>query len=160
VDAESAGWGSAQTLILTPVALLLLSAFVVIERRQAAPLVPFGIFRLQTLRGANIVGLLVGAALFSMFYFISLYLQRVLGLDALETGLAYLPLALTIIVAAGVASQLVTRIGFKLTLIIGMLFVAAGLAWFSRVSPGARGAPTSSARRSWRRSAWASRSSR
>lgn len=135
VDAESAGWGSTQTLVLAPVALGLLAAFVAIEGRQRDPLVPFGIFRLRTLRGANLVGVLVGMALFSMFFFISLYLQLVLGMDALEAGLAYLPLALTIIVAAGIASNLVTRLGFKPMLIVGALFVAAGLAWFSQVSP-------------------------
>ncbi|MEP6954430.1 MAG: MFS transporter, partial [Solirubrobacteraceae bacterium] len=75
-------------------------------------------------------------SLFSMFFFISLYLQQVLGYDALKAGFAYLPLALTIIVSAGLASVLVTRLGFKIVLTAGMLFVAAGLAWFSRVSPG------------------------
>ncbi|MTD43570.1 DHA2 family efflux MFS transporter permease subunit [Conexibacter sp. W3-3-2] len=134
VDAESAGWGSTQTLVLIPAALAILAAFVVIETRQSSPLVPFSIFRLKTLRGANIVGLLVGMGLFSMFYFITVYMQFVLGKDALATGLAYLPLALTIIFAAGAASQLVTRIGFKNTLMIGLLLVGAGLFWFSRVS--------------------------
>lgn len=134
VDAESAGWTSTQTLVLIPVALALLAAFVLIELRQSSPLVPFTIFRLRTLRGANIVGLLVGMGLFSMFYFITVYMQFVLGKDALATGLAYLPLALTIIFAAGAASQLVTRIGFKPTLMIGLFLVGAGLFWFSRVS--------------------------
>ncbi len=134
VDAEQAGWASTQTIVLGAVSAALLAAFVVVERRAREPLVPFTIFRLRTLRGANIIGLLVGAGLFSMFFFISLYLQLVLGMDALEAGLAYLPLALTIIAAAGIAAQLVTRIGFKPTLILGALFVAAGLFWFSRVS--------------------------
>jgi predicted MFS family arabinose efflux permease len=73
-------------------------------------------------------------SLFAMFFFISLYLQQVMGYSALRTGFSYLPLALTIIVSAGVASQLVTRIGFKPTLILGLFFVAGGLLWFSRVS--------------------------
>jgi len=114
------------------VSLLLLAVFVLIELRSRLPLVPFSIFRLRTLRGANAVALLVAMSLFSMFFFISLYLQQVLGYDALKTGFAYLPLALTIIVSAGIASALVTRIGFKIVLTVGMLFVAAGLAWFSR----------------------------
>jgi predicted MFS family arabinose efflux permease len=71
-----------------------------------------------------------------MFFFISLYMQQVLGYDALKAGISYLPLALTIIVSAGVASALVTRIGFKITLVVGMLFVTAGLLWFAQVSPG------------------------
>jgi EmrB/QacA subfamily drug resistance transporter len=136
VDANSAGWGSAQTLGLGAAALVLLGSFVAIELRQRHPLVPFSIFRLRTLRGSNVVGLLIGMSLFSMFFFISLYVQQVLALDALKAGVSYLPLALTIIVSAGVASQLVTRVGFKPTLIAGMLFVAAGLVWFSQVSPG------------------------
>jgi EmrB/QacA subfamily drug resistance transporter len=136
VDANDAGWGSTQTVGLLALAVALLGSFVAIELRSAQPLVPFGIFRSRTLTGANVSGLLIGASLFSMFFFISLYLQQVLGYDALKTGFAYLPLALTIIVAAGVASQLVTRFGFKPILITGMLFVAAGLIWFSQVSVG------------------------
>jgi EmrB/QacA subfamily drug resistance transporter len=136
VDAESAGWGSTQTVVLLAAAALLLGAFVLIESRQRAPLVPFSIFRLRTLTASNAVAILIGMSLFSMFFLISLYMQQVLGYDALKAGLAYLPLALTIIVSAGVASQLVTRFGFKPILITGMLFVAAGLIWFSQVSVG------------------------
>ncbi len=135
VDAVNVGWGSAATLVKLAAAALLLIAFVVIEHRERWPLMPFSIFRLRTLRGANIVGLLVGMSLFSMFFFISLYLQDVLGFSPIKTGLSYLPLAVMIIISAGVASNLVTRIGFKPTMIAGLLFVAAGLAWFSRVSP-------------------------
>lgn len=136
VDAEQAGWTSTQTLGLGALALVLLAAFVAIEQRRERPLVPFSIFRLRTLRGANLAGLFVAASLFSMFFFISLYLQRVLGYDALEAGLAYLPLAVLIILAAGAGSALVTRVGFKPTFIAGLLFTASGLLWFSQVSPG------------------------
>jgi EmrB/QacA subfamily drug resistance transporter len=135
VDANSAGWGSFQTIGLFALSAALIASFVVIELRSSAPLVPFRIFRLRTLTGANVVGLLVGAALFSMFFFISLYMQQVLGFSPIKAGLSYLPLALTIIVAAGVASQLTTRLGFKPILVTGMAFVAAGLLWFSQVSP-------------------------
>ena len=110
--------------------------FLFIESRQRHPLMPFSIFRLRTLRGANVIGLLLGMSLFSMFFFISLYMQQVLGYEPLEAGLAYLPLATLIILSAGAASQLVTRVGFKPTLIAGLLFVAAGLVWFGQVSPG------------------------
>src|SRR3954466_2877316 len=136
VDANSAGWGSGQTIGLGAIALALLGGFVVWEGRASSPLVPFSIFRLQTLRGSNVVALLIGASLFSMFFFISLYLQQVLHYDALEAGFAYLPLALMIIVSAGVASQMVTRVGFKPTLLVGMAFIVGGLLWFSQVSPG------------------------
>jgi EmrB/QacA subfamily drug resistance transporter len=134
VDATDAGWGSTQTLGLLALSAALIAAFVAIELRSDAPLMPFRIFRLRTLTGANIVGLLVGASLFSMFFFITLYMQQVLGYSAIKAGLSYLPLALTIIAASAIASQLVTRIGFKPVLAAGMAFIAAGLVWFSQVS--------------------------
>jgi EmrB/QacA subfamily drug resistance transporter len=135
VDAVNAGWGSTQTIGLIAIAVALIAGFVAIELRTPSPLVSFGIFRLRTLTGANTVALLVAMALFAMFFFVSLYMQQVLGYDALKAGLAYLPLAFGIIVSAGVASQLVTRVGFKPTLIAGLLLTAAGLIWFSQVSP-------------------------
>ena len=134
VDANNAGWGSTQTLALGALSVVLLVAFVLIERRTRYPLVPFSIFRLRTLRGANVIGLLLGMALFAMFFFISLYMQQVMGYEPLKAGLAYLPLAGLIIVSAGGASQLVARFGFKPVLIAGMLLIAGGLFWFSHVS--------------------------
>jgi EmrB/QacA subfamily drug resistance transporter len=134
VDATEAGWGSGQTLGLLAAVAILLAAFVAIELRSDAPLVPFRIFRLRTLTGANVIGLLIGASLISMFFFITLYLQQVLGYSAIETGLAYLPLALTIVVVAGVASQLVTRIGIKPVLMLGMTAIGVALIWFSQIS--------------------------
>jgi|SRR5881394_81795 len=136
VDATSAGWGSTQTIGLIALSLLLVVAFVAIELRATKPLVPFSIFRIRTLTGANVVGLLVGASLFSMFFFISLYMQQVLGYSAIHAGLSYLPLALVIMASAGVASQLVTKLGYKPVLAAGLLFIVIGLTWFSRVSVG------------------------
>jgi EmrB/QacA subfamily drug resistance transporter len=136
LDASSAGWGSTKIVSLLALSVVLIGAFVVIELRSHAPLVPFRIFRLKTLTGANVVGIMLGASLFSMFFFISLYMQQVLGYSAIHAGLSYLPLALMIIVAAGLGSALVTRFGFKPILAAGMLFVAAGLAWFSQVTVG------------------------
>ncbi len=136
IDASSAGWESTKTLGLIALSLLLLAAFVAIELRSRKPLVPFSIFRIRTLTGANVVGVLVGGSLFSMFFFISLYMQQVLGYSAIHAGLSYLPLAVTISVAAGIASQLVTKLGYKLVLAVGLLFIVAGLLWFSRVSVG------------------------
>jgi EmrB/QacA subfamily drug resistance transporter len=133
VEAVNVGWGATRTIVCLIVAVLLLIAFVAIELRRRDPLVPFSIFRLRTLRGANIVGLLVGMSLFSMFFFISLYLQDVLGYSPIQTGIAYLPLAVGIIISAGLASALVTKLGFKTPLIVGMVFIAGGLIWFSRV---------------------------
>ena len=138
VDAVNAGWGSTTTILRLAGAAALLIAFVLIESRSRDPLMPFSIFRLRTLRGANVVGLLIGMSLFSMFFFISLYLQDVLHFSPIKTGISYLPLAVGIIVAAGVASQLVTRFGFKPPLIAGLLLIAGALAWFSQV-PGTGG---------------------
>jgi EmrB/QacA subfamily drug resistance transporter len=133
VDAVNVGWGSAATLGKVGAALALLAAFIVIESRRRAPLMPFSIFRLRTLRGADIVALLIGMSLFSMFFFVSLYMQQVLHFSPLKAGLSYLPLAVGIILSAGAASALVTRFGFKPVLLTGLLFVAAGLLWFSQV---------------------------
>jgi EmrB/QacA subfamily drug resistance transporter len=136
VDAESAGWGSGQTIGLLAAAIALLGVFTAIELRSHAPLVPFGIFRRRTLTGANVVGLMVGGSLFAMFFFITLYMQQVLGYSPIKAGLSYLPLSVAIIVSAGVASQLVTKIGFKPVLAVGLVLIAGGLVWFSRVSVG------------------------
>jgi EmrB/QacA subfamily drug resistance transporter len=136
LDASSSGWGSTKIVTLLVTSAVLIAIFVAVELRSKAPLVPFRIFRSRTLTGANVVGLLLGASLFSMFFFISLYMQQVLGYSAIHAGLSYLPLAVTIIVAAGLGGQLVTRFGFKPILAAGMLFVAGGLLWFSQVSVG------------------------
>ena len=137
VDAVNSGWGSTTTLLRLAGAAILLIAFLSIELRARNPLMPFSIFRLRTLRGANIVGLLIGMSLFSMFFFISLYLQDVLHYSPIKAGVSYLPLAVGIILSAGLASQIVTRVGFKPPLVAGLLLIAGGLLWFSQVpAPG------------------------
>src|SRR6201991_2211664 len=124
VNANKAGWGSAETLLLIAAALVLIASFVFIERRTRAPLVPIpGIFRLRSIRGINITGLLIAMSLFSMFFFISLYMQQVLGYSPLKAGLSYLPLAVGIIISAGLASTLVTRYGVKPVLVSGLVLV-------------------------------------
>ena len=135
VDANDSGWGSAKTISLAIVSVVLIAAFIAIERVWKQPLLPFRIFRNRTLTGANLTAVFVAMSLFSMFFFVSLYMQQVLGYSALKAGLAYLPLAGGIIVSAGFASVLTTRIGFKPVLAGGMMLVAGGLFWFSRVSP-------------------------
>jgi EmrB/QacA subfamily drug resistance transporter len=133
VDTVNDGWGSTATLLRLAAAAVLLGAFLIIEACGRHPLMPFSIFRLRTLRGANIVGLLIGMSLFSMFFFISLYLQDVLHYSPIKTGISYLPLAVGIILSAGVASLLMTRFGFKIPLIAGLISIAGGLVWFSQV---------------------------
>jgi EmrB/QacA subfamily drug resistance transporter len=133
VDTINAGWGSTATLVRLVIAFALIASFVVVESRSIAPLAPFAIFRKRTLTGANVIGLLLGASLFSMFFFLSRYMQEVLQYDALKTGLSYLPLALVIIVSAGGASVLVTKVGFKPVLVAGLVLVTIGLLWFTQL---------------------------
>jgi len=134
LDASTAGWGSTKTISLLAGAVVLIAAFIAIELRSKAPLVPLRIFRLRTLTGANVVGLLLGASLFSMFFFITLYMQQVLHYSPIHAGLSYLPLALTIVVVAGAGGPFVTRFGFKPILAAGMAVIAGGLLWFSQIS--------------------------
>ena len=136
VRTEQEGWGSAATLGCLAGAAALLAAFVAVEARHRAPLVPLGVFRLRNLSGGNAVSLLLGGVMLTTFFFVTLYMQQVLGYSPIETGVAYLPLALTVIVASGVASNLLTRLGFKPLLATGMALLAAGLAWFAQIDAG------------------------
>jgi EmrB/QacA subfamily drug resistance transporter len=133
VHTDTAGWSSGETIGLLAASAALIGAFVATEVRASAPLMPLGIFRLKALTGANIVGLLLGAAIFSMFFFLSLYMQQVLGYSALKSGFAYLLVALTIIVAAAVSQALVTRFGVKLILATGMALLTLGLLYFTQI---------------------------
>lgn len=135
VDAEQSGWGSTRTIVLLAIATALIAAFVVVEQRARAPLVPFRIFRLRTLTGSNVVGLLIGASLFTMFFFATLYMQQVLGYGPIKTGLSYLPLTAGIILSAGIGSQVATKIGFKPVLVVGMSCITVALLWWSRITP-------------------------
>jgi len=133
VEAPNKGWGSASTLGFMAGAAILLAAFIAIELRSRDPLVRLGIFRIRSLSVTNVSGLLAGAAMFAMFYFISLYLQEVLGYSPLKTGFAYLPLAFGIILSAGGASVLVTRFGFKPILAGGLILAGLGLFWLTQI---------------------------
>ena len=134
VTTDTYSWGSTRVLGSLAGAAVLLAGFVAVELRAKAPILPFSIFRLKSLTGANIVGLLLGAAIFSMFFLLSLYMQQVLGYSALKAGVAYLLVASVIIVAAGASQALVTRVGVRSVLITGMVLLVAGLLWFSQVS--------------------------
>jgi MFS family permease len=117
---------------------VLLAAFAVIELRAArAPLVPFGLFRSRSVTGANMVMFLVGAAFFAMWYFLSLQVQNVLGYSALRAGMAFLPMAVAIIIGAQASSRLMPRTGTRPLLLAGTLLATAGFAWLSRIAPGA-----------------------
>jgi EmrB/QacA subfamily drug resistance transporter len=136
VTTDTHSWLSPLVLGSLAASAVLLAAFVAVERRATSPLLPFSIFRLRSLTGANIVGFLLGASIFSMFFLLSLYMQQVLGYSALKAGLAYLLVAGTIIVAAGASQALVTKIGVRTVLAAGMVLTVAGLLWFSQVSVG------------------------
>ena len=135
-QANGYGWTSIETIGLFAAAVALLGAFVAWESRTAEPLMPFSIFRLRTLVGANIAGLILGTALFSMFLMLTLYMQQVLEYSAMKTGVAYLAVAGTAIVWSALAAQLVTRVGVKPVLVAGMGFLSVGLLYFTQISVG------------------------
>ncbi len=135
VRTDVTGWGSGETLGLIAGGLALLLVFVGIEGRFAkAPLMPLRIFASRTLSAANVVVLLVGAASFGMWFFLSLYLQQVLGYSPIRAGLAFLPMTVCIIAGSTLASRAVARVGAKPLLVAGMAFQAAGLALFTGLS--------------------------
>jgi EmrB/QacA subfamily drug resistance transporter len=134
VEAAEYGWGSARTLVLGAVAAALLAGFVVREQRTSNPLVPLRIFGSRNVSGANAVQILMVAGLFGMFFLGALYLQRVLGYDPVEVGLAFLPTSVGIgAFSFKVSPALVTRYGGRPVLLSGLVLVAAGLALFTQV---------------------------
>jgi predicted small integral membrane protein len=130
------GWLAAPTLTFFAVSLALLAGFVAWELRQSEPLMRFGILRTRTVAGANVAGFILGTALFSMFLMLTLYMQQVLGYSAMKTGIAYLAVAGSAILTSAIAAQLVTRVGVKPVLVIGMATLTAGLVYFTQVSVG------------------------
>ena len=135
-QANHFGWGSATTIGLFAAAAGLMAGFLAWESRVKDPLMPFSIFRLRTLVGANIAGFILGTALFGMFLMLTLYMQQVLGYSAMQTGVAYLAVAGSAIVTSGIAAQLVNRVGVKPVLVVGMAALTGGLVWFTQVSVG------------------------
>ena len=125
------GVGLGLGLLIASVAIL--AVFVVWELRYSAPLVPFGVFRIRTLTGANIVGLLMGAALYANFFILTLYVQQVLGWSALKTGVTFLATAATTVIWAGVAQALVTRIGPRAVMTTGLAVLAAAMLGYTRL---------------------------
>jgi EmrB/QacA subfamily drug resistance transporter len=130
------GWRTAETIGLLTGAAVLISAFFVIEARSKAPLLPLRILRLRTLSASNLSGLLMGGAIFSQFFLLTLYMQEVLHYSALRTGLAYVALTLTIIVFSALAQALVTRFGVRRVLPAGLTFSTAALLLFARLPVG------------------------
>ena len=137
VRTDVTGWGDASTLALLAVGVALLAVFLAIEGRFAkAPLMPLRIYASRTLSAANVVVLFVGAASFGMWFFVSLYLQEVLGYSPIKAGLAFLPMTLCIVAGSVLASRGVLKIGAKPMLIAGLLAQTAGLLLFTRIAVG------------------------
>ena len=128
------GWSSAATIGAFVASAVLLGAFALWELRQSEPLVPFSIFRLQTLTAANVVMFVMGTAMFSMFLMLTLYMQQVLLYSPLETGVGYLAVAGTAVIWANVAAVAVNKVGVKPALIFGMGMLTLGLLYFTQVS--------------------------
>jgi EmrB/QacA subfamily drug resistance transporter len=130
------GWLSGRTLGVFAASAALLAGFVAWEQRHPEPLMRFGLLRVKTVTGANIAGLILGTATFSMFLILTLYMQQVLGYSPMRTGVAYLAVAGTAIIWSALAANLVTRIGVKPVLVAGMTALTAGLVYFTQVSVG------------------------
>jgi EmrB/QacA subfamily drug resistance transporter len=138
VKAQEKGWTSVHTIGFGLLSAALLTAFVLIERRSVEPLVRLSIFRVRTIRAGNLTMLLVASGLFSMFFFNTLYVQKVLGFSPIQAGLAFLPFTAGIIIGAGLAQRLVPALGAREVPIIGIVLAVAGLLLFLRLQPDGR----------------------
>ena len=133
VEAPDEGWGSGRTIGSLAGAAALLLAFIVNERRHGSPLMPLSIFRVRGLAAANATQLIAFAGFLAMFFFLTLYMQSVLGYSSIQTGLAYLPVCFVIGISAGIASQLITKVGTRPLVVVGALVTALGVGLFSRI---------------------------
>src|SRR5438876_4031201 len=132
-QAPQVGWGAGRTAALLAVSVAVLVAFLVIETRVEAPLMPLEIFRLKTLAGANAVSLLLGGSFFTFIFVATLYMQQVLGYSALQTGVAWLATSVTSVAFAGLSQALVTRGSAKSVMAIGMALIGGGIMWTAQV---------------------------
>jgi EmrB/QacA subfamily drug resistance transporter len=133
IEANTYGWGSPRIVGAFVVAAVLLASFVVLEKRQRAPMLPLDLFRNGTYTGANLVTLLVALAMFGVFFFVSLYMQNILGYSPVQAGAAFLPMTVLIILVAPIAGKTSDRIGSRGLMTVGMLLLAAQLVWFSQL---------------------------
>ncbi len=133
IEANTYGWGSARIVGAFVLAAVLLLAFVVLERRQRSPMLPLDLFRSGTYTGANLVVLLVALAMFGVFFFVSLYMQNILGYSAVEAGAAFLPMTVLIILVAPIAGKTSDRIGSRGLMTAGMTLLAVQLVMFSQL---------------------------
>jgi predicted MFS family arabinose efflux permease len=134
VQAPSQGWGAGTTIGELAGAAGLLALFVVNELRHSNPLAPLSIFKINGLGFADLTQLTVFIGFFSLFFFLTLYMQEVLHYSAIKTGLAYLPLCVAVGVSSGIASQLLVKVGTRAVMVSGALIAAGGLFWLSHLS--------------------------
>jgi EmrB/QacA subfamily drug resistance transporter len=133
IEANTHGWTSGRILGAFAVAAVALAAFLWLEQVQRVPMLDLGLFRNSTFAGANAVVLLVALAMFGVFFFVSLYMQNILGFSAVETGAAFLPLTVLIILVAPIAGKTSDRIGSRWLMTVGMVLVGLQLLYFSRL---------------------------
>jgi EmrB/QacA subfamily drug resistance transporter len=132
-EAPNVGWGTARTILLLIGSGVLLAGFLLNERRIEDPLMPFHIFRVRTVAGANAVGFLLGGVLFANFFVLTLYVQDVLGYSAIKTGVTFVATAGTAVLSAGVAQALTTRFGAKPIIVIGLILLTAAMVWYAQI---------------------------
>ena len=127
-------WGDAQVLASLTASVVLLVSFVLIEMRSSRPLLPMRVLADRNRSGAYLIMLCVSTGLFGLFFFLTLFIQTVLGYSAIRSGIAYLPFAIGVVIASALASQLVPRIGPRPLIVAGAAMVAGGMFWFSRLT--------------------------
>jgi EmrB/QacA subfamily drug resistance transporter len=127
-------WGDAQVLASLAVSVVLLVSFVLIEMRSSRPLLPMRVLADRNRSGAYLIMLCVATGLFGLFFFLTLFIQNVLGYSAIRSGIAYLAFAVGVVIASGLASQLVPRFGPRPLIVTGSAMVAGGMFWFSRLT--------------------------
>jgi MFS family permease len=132
-EAPDVGWATFRTVGLLALSVVLLAFFLVWEWREKAPLMPLGIFRIRLVAGANVVGLLLAGGMYGSFLLLTLYMQQVLQLSVLQTGIAFLATAGTAVVMAGPAQALTTRLGAKPIMVIGFALLVAGSLWYTQI---------------------------
>jgi EmrB/QacA subfamily drug resistance transporter len=132
-EAPNVGWGSARTILLLIGSGVLLAGFLVNERRTEDALMPFHIFRVRTVAGANAVGFLLGGVLFANFFVLTLYVQDVLGYSAIKTGVTFVATAGTAVLAAGVAQALTTKFGPKPVIVIGLILLTGAMVYYAQI---------------------------
>jgi len=134
VQTNSHAWASVATIIPLVLAAVLIFAFVIIELRATAPLVPFATFKSRSLSGANFVMLMIGASMFAMWYFVSLYLQEVLHYSPMQAGLCFFPAAVAVVIGAQISGRIVGKFGPRMIMAVSTVVVGLALLWMSRTT--------------------------